>query len=65
MASVPLLVSILMAACGPHSTNPSTETLTVYKDAPALKPLDLGLQGTVRATRIIFLLRCIPALVAR
>jgi hypothetical protein len=34
-----------MAACGPHSTNPSTETLTVYEDAPALKPLDLGSPG--------------------
>ena len=45
MASVPLLVSILMPACGPHSTNPSTETLTVYEDAPALKPLDLGSPG--------------------
>jgi hypothetical protein len=40
-----LLASILMAACGPHSTNPSTETLTVYEDAPALKPLDLGSPG--------------------
>jgi hypothetical protein len=45
MASAALLVSILMAACGPHSTNPSTETLTVYEDAPALKPLDLGSPG--------------------
>jgi hypothetical protein len=34
-----------MAACGPHSTNPSTETLTIYQDAPALKPLDLGQPG--------------------
>lgn len=45
MASAALLVSILMAACGPHSTNPSTETLRVYEDAPALKPLDLGSPG--------------------
>ncbi len=45
MASAALLVSILMAACGPHSTNPSTETLTVYEDAPELKPLDLGSPG--------------------
>ena len=36
---------MFMAACGPHSTNPSTETLTVYEDAPALKPLDLGSPG--------------------
>ena len=34
-----------MAAYGPHSTNPSTETLTVYEDAPALKPLHLGFPG--------------------
>jgi hypothetical protein len=45
MASAALVVSILMTACGPHSTNPSTETLTVYEDAPALKPLDLGSPG--------------------
>ena len=34
-----------MAAYGPHSTNPSSETLTVYEDAPALKPLHLGFPG--------------------
>jgi hypothetical protein len=45
MVSAALLVSGFMAACGPHSTNPSTETLTVYQDAPALKPLDLGPPG--------------------
>jgi hypothetical protein len=45
MAPPALLVSIFMAACGPHSTNPSSETLTVYEDAPALKPLDLGSPG--------------------
>lgn len=45
MVATALLVPILMAACGPHSTNPSTETLTVYEDAPALKPLDLGTPG--------------------
>ena len=44
-ASIVLLVSILLAACGPHSTNPSTETLTVYEDAPTLTPLDLGPPG--------------------
>ena len=62
MALAALLVSMFMAACRPHSTNPSTETLTVYEDAPALKPLDLGSPGKVRATCIIFLLRCILAL---
>ena len=45
IASVALLFSCFMAACGPHSTNPSTETLTIYQDAPALKPLDLGQPG--------------------
>jgi len=45
MAPAALLVSMFMGACGPHSTNPSTETLTVFEDAPALKPLDLGSPG--------------------
>ena len=45
MASAALLVSSLMAACSPHSTNPSTKTFTVYQNAPALKPLDLGPPG--------------------
>ena len=44
-APAALLVSIFMAACNSHSTNTSTETLTVYEDAPALKPLDLGTPG--------------------
>ena len=44
MTSVALLVSTLMASCGPHSS-PSTETLTIYEDAPTLTPLDLGPPG--------------------
>src|SRR5436190_1127482 len=40
-----LLASILIAACGLRSTNPSTETLTVYQDAPKMKLLDLGEPG--------------------
>ena len=40
-----LLASILVAACGLRSTNPSTETLTVYQDAPKMKLLDLGEPG--------------------
>src|SRR5438093_13704927 len=40
-----LLASILIAACGLRSTNPSTETLTVYQDAPKMKLLDLGPPG--------------------
>jgi hypothetical protein len=45
LALVTLVVSTLIAACGPHSTNPSTETLTVYENAPTLTPLDLGPPG--------------------
>jgi hypothetical protein len=42
MTAAGLLVSCLIAACGPHSTN---TTLTIYQDAPALQPLDLGPPG--------------------
>jgi hypothetical protein len=45
MASAALLVLSLIPACGPHSTNPSTETLTINQDAPTLNPLDLGPPG--------------------
>jgi hypothetical protein len=45
MAWATLLVSILMSGCGPHPTNSSNETLTVYQDAPTLNPLDLGPPG--------------------
>src|SRR5882724_3312509 len=40
-----VLGSTLMAACGLHCTNPSTETLTVYEDKPSLLLLDLGPPG--------------------
>ena len=40
-----LLASTLIAACGLRATNPSTETLTVYQDAPKMKLLDLGEPG--------------------
>ena len=40
-----LLSSTLIAACSLRSTNPSTETLTVYQDAPKMKLLDLGEPG--------------------
>jgi hypothetical protein len=39
-----LLLSFLLAACGAHSS-PSTETLTVYEDAPKMSLLDLGTPG--------------------
>lgn len=45
MALAALVASTLMAACGLRSTNPSTETLTVYQDAPNMKLLDLGEPG--------------------
>ena len=38
-----LFASVLMAACGAHST--STETITVYEDAPKMSLLDLGAPG--------------------
>jgi len=39
-----LLISSLMSACGLHSTN-SSQTLTIYQDAPKMKLLDLGEPG--------------------
>ena len=41
-----LFASILVTACGAHSTNQSTETFTVYEDAPKMNPLDLGAPGS-------------------
>jgi hypothetical protein len=41
-----LFASGLMAACGQHSTNPTTETLTVYEEAPKISLLDLGAPGS-------------------
>jgi hypothetical protein len=40
-----VLASTLMAGCGAHSTTASTETFTVYEDAPTMKLLDLGPPG--------------------
>jgi hypothetical protein len=45
MSLAALVASTLMAACGLRSTNLSTETLTVYQDAPNMKLLDLGEPG--------------------
>src|SRR5438046_10032028 len=45
MAVAALLASALMGACGLRSTNPSSETLAVYQDAPPLSLLDLGPPG--------------------
>ena len=40
-----LFASVLIAACGAHSTKQSTETFTVYEDAPKMSLLDLGAPG--------------------
>ena len=40
-----LFASVLITACGAHSTNQSTETFTVYEDAPKMSLLDLGAPG--------------------
>ena len=44
-AAAALSLSALIAACGAHSNNPSTETFTVYEDAPKMSLLDLGAPG--------------------
>jgi hypothetical protein len=41
-----LLASTLIVACGPRSTNRSSETLTVYEDAPTVNLLDHGPPGS-------------------
>ena len=56
-----LLASTLIAACGLRSTNSSTETLTIYQDAPKMKLLDLGEPGNSPGMSIISLLRYTPA----
>ena len=40
-----LFASVLITACGAHSTNQSTETFTVYEDVPKMSLLDLGAPG--------------------
>jgi hypothetical protein len=40
-----LFACVLIAACGVHSSNQSTETFTVYEDAPKMSLLDLGAPG--------------------
>ena len=45
LAAAALSASALITACGAHSTNPSTETFTVYEDAPKMSLLDLGTPG--------------------
>jgi hypothetical protein len=45
VATGALLASILMAGCGQPATSPSTETFTVYEDAPKMSLLDLSAPG--------------------
>ena len=45
MAAAGLSASALIAGCGAHSTNNSTETFTVCEDAPKMSLLDLGAPG--------------------
>ena len=45
MAVTALIVSALLVACGLRCTSPSSETFTVYQDAPKMSPLDLGAPG--------------------
>ena len=45
LAAATVSASVLIAACGEHSTNPSTETFTIYQDAPKMSMLDLGAPG--------------------
>jgi hypothetical protein len=45
MAVAALSLSALIAGCGARSTNPSTETFTIYEDAPKMSLLDLGAPG--------------------
>jgi hypothetical protein len=45
LAGVTASASALIAACGAHSNSPSTETFTIYQDAPKMSLLDLGAPG--------------------
>jgi hypothetical protein len=45
MAAAALSLSALIAGCGARSANPSTETFTVYQDAPKMSLFDLGAPG--------------------
>jgi len=65
IAAAALSLSALIAGCGARSTNPSTETFTLYQDAPKMSLLDLGVPGNSLGDIIIFLLRCIPSAAVR
>src|SRR5438477_10810673 len=43
--SAALFASVLITACGAHSSNQSSENFTVYEDTPKMSLLDLGAPG--------------------
>ena len=45
MPMAALIASTLLAGCGLRCRSPSTETFTVYEDAPKMSLLDLGAPG--------------------
>ena len=45
LAAATVSASVLIAACGARSNNTSTETFTIYQDAPKMSLLDLGAPG--------------------
>jgi len=45
LAAATVSLSALIGACGANSTDPSTETFTVYEDAPKMSLLDLCAPG--------------------
>ena len=45
LAAATMSASVLIIACGAHSNNSSTETFTIYQDAPKMSLLDLGAPG--------------------
>ena len=49
-----LFASVLIAGCGAHSSNQSTQTFTVYEDAPKMSLLDLGAPGKQSGRRLSF-----------
>jgi len=61
VAAGALLTSIVMAACGQHSTSPSTETFTVHEGVPKISLLDLGAPGNSFGDVYHFLLRYTPS----
>ena len=63
MAAAALSLLALIAGCGARSTNPSTETFTVYQDAPKMSLLDLGGAGKQSGRRLSFF--CAAAFRAR